>query len=310
MSGLMDEEDPSLLMIVLDASSAFWTKRADMRRRQDQQGVSADAKLSTFQGTVEALLLFVESYLMIHRSNELCVVVCTAKESSIIFPTLGMERENRSLAGGSVSTKEFQDCLWEGLGRVIERERTRAAADGVEAGCALAGGLSKGLCYVNRKLQEAPSIQERALVVSGAPDLPEAYNSVMNAIFSAQKAGVLVDCAVLGEPSTFLQQAAYLTDGLYLEHPEVGILQYLLATFLPSKSCRKYLKLRKQQRVDFRAACFCHKKVVDIAYVCSVCLSVFCDFSPVCSTCGTKACPTKVTTDKKSLPDGTANGYT
>lgn len=32
-------------------------------------------------------------------------------------------------------------------------------ADGTEAGCALAGGLSKGLCYVNRKLQEAPSIQ-------------------------------------------------------------------------------------------------------------------------------------------------------
>lgn len=33
----------------------------------------------------------------------------------------------------------------------------------------------------------------------------------MNAIFSAQKAGVVVDCVVLGEPSTFLQQAAYLT---------------------------------------------------------------------------------------------------
>lgn len=53
--------------------------------------------------------------------------------------------------------------------------------------------------------------QARALVLSGAPDVPETYNSVMNAIFSAQKAGVLVDCAVLGESSTFLQQAAYLT---------------------------------------------------------------------------------------------------
>lgn len=53
--------------------------------------------------------------------------------------------------------------------------------------------------------------QARALVFSGAPDVPETYNSVMNAIFSAQKAGVLVDCAVLGEPSTFLQQAAYIT---------------------------------------------------------------------------------------------------
>lgn len=56
--------------------------------------------------------------------------------------------------------------------------------------------------------------QARALVFSGAPDVPEMYNSVMNAIFSAQKIGVLVDCAVLGEPSTFLQQAAYLTGEL------------------------------------------------------------------------------------------------
>lgn len=55
--------------------------------------------------------------------------------------------------------------------------------------------------------------------------------------------------------------------GLYLEHKEVCIAQYMFATFLPSQSCRKYLKLRKQQSVDFRAACFCHKRVVDIAYV-------------------------------------------
>lgn len=58
-----------------------------------------------------------------------------------------------------------------------------------------------------------------------------------------------------------------VSDGLYLEHKGVGIAQYMFATFLPSQSCRKYLKLRKQQNVDFRAACFCHKRVVDIAYV-------------------------------------------
>ncbi len=60
---------------------------------------------------------------------------------------------------------------------------------------------------------------------------------------------------------------ASASDGLYLEHKGVGITQYMFATFLPSQSCRKYLKLRKQQTVDFRAACFCHKRVVDIAYV-------------------------------------------
>jgi hypothetical protein len=38
-------------------------------------------------------------------------------------------------------------------------------------------------------------------------------------------------------------------------------------------------------QVDFRAACFCHRKLIDVGYVCSVCLSVFCSFTPICSTC-------------------------
>ncbi|KAG5457016.1 MAG: transcription factor Tfb4-domain-containing protein [Olpidium bornovanus] len=43
-----------------------------------------------------------------------------------------------------------------------------------------------------------------------------------------------------------------------------------------------------EDRVDFRAACFCHKRIVDVAHVCSVCLSIFCSFRAVCSTCRTK----------------------
>ena len=34
-----------------------------------------------------------------------------------------------------------------------------------------------------------------------------------------------------------------------------------------------------------RAACFCHRQLVDVGYVCSVCLSIFCKFNPVCTTC-------------------------
>ncbi|CAN0161374.1 unnamed protein product [Ectocarpus sp. 12 AP-2014] len=313
MSRPMDEEEPSLLLIILDASSAFWTKREAVRRRQKERPGSGEVKLSSFQDTVEATLMFVESYLMMHRRNEVCFVACTARESTIIFPTPAMEGEQRSLGRGSVSTKEFQNCLWDGLGRVVERGHAADAAGGGDEGCALAGSLSKGLCYVNRKMRESSSIQAspaRTLVLSGSPDVPETYNSVMNAIFSAQKAGVLVDCAVLGESSTFLQQAAYLTGGLYLEHQGVGLAQYMFATFLPSQSCRKYLKLRTQQSVDFRAACFCHKRVVDIAYVCSVCLSVFCEFSPVCTTCGTRAWPKKIKRGKHKALAGTtvANG--
>ena len=40
-----------------------------------------------------------------------------------------------------------------------------------------------------------------------------------------------------------------------------------------------------KSHVDFRAACFCHRQLIDIGFVCSVCLSVFCSFTPICTTC-------------------------
>lgn len=46
----------------------------------------------------------------------------------------------------------FASSAWEG------------EAGATESGCALAGGLSKGLCYVNRKMRESPSIQVRQAV--------------------------------------------------------------------------------------------------------------------------------------------------
>lgn len=72
---------------------------------------------------------------------------------------------------------------------------------------------------------------------------------------------------------------------------------------------RQLILMPSQERVDFRAACFCHKRIIDVGYVCSVCLSstsgrfrlicepilnlgpshsVFCKPTPVCSTCKTR----------------------
>lgn len=55
--------------------------------------------------------------------------------------------------------------------------------------------------------------------------------------------------------------------------------------FLPDHSSRQMLTLPPLGHVDYRAACFCHRKLVEIGYVCSVCLSIFCQFNPICSTC-------------------------
>ncbi|KAH9002044.1 TFIIH subunit Tfb4/p34 [Lactarius hatsudake] len=127
----------------------------------------------------------------------------------------------------------------------------------------------------------------RILILSVSPDLSASYIPVMNSIFSAQKLKVTIDvCKVYGEETVFLQQAAHLTGGsyIYLERRD-AFLQYLTMSFLPPPSIRHIIAVPRQDKVDFRAACFCHKNIVDIGFVCSVCLSIFCSPVPVCSTC-------------------------
>jgi hypothetical protein len=43
--------------------------------------------------------------------------------------------------------------------------------------------------------------------------------------------------------------------------------------FLPEPTIRKQLVLPPPVKVDYRAACFCHRELIDIGFVCSVCLS-------------------------------------
>ena len=55
-------------------------------------------------------------------------------------------------------------------------------------------------------------------------------------------------------------------------------------SFLPTPSIRQIVTVPTEDKTDFRAACFCHKHVVDVGYVCSVCLSSLVHFIalPVC----------------------------
>ncbi|KAG8979549.1 RNA polymerase II transcription factor B subunit 4 [Tulasnella sp. 425] len=111
-----------------------------------------------------------------------------------------------------------------------------------------------------------PSSQSpRMLILSVSPDASTSYIPLMNSIFAAQKLKVKIDvCKVFGTDTVFFQQAAYLTGGSYLVlERRDALLQYLSMCFLPPVSLRKTLATPSQDKVDFRAACFCHKKVVD-----------------------------------------------
>ncbi|KAL2438336.1 hypothetical protein ABEF95_007159 [Exophiala dermatitidis] len=113
--------------------------------------------------------------------------------------------------------------------------------------------------------------------------------------------------------TVFLQQAADATHGIFIaaqlpsSHTHTSssksqsqapssaassqaFLTYLLTSLLPSPSTRAaHLILPTRIDVDFRAACFCHRNVVSVGFVCSICLSIFCSVpeNADCLTCGT-----------------------
>ncbi|KAH3918404.1 hypothetical protein HBI56_133060 [Parastagonospora nodorum] len=134
------------------------------------------------------------------------------------------------------------------------------------------------------------ALTSRILIVSVSGDLANQYIPVMNSIFAAQRKKIPIDILKLAGDTVLLQQASDATGGVYMkpERPE-GLLQYLMMAYLPDATARKSLIIPSAGGVDFRAACFCHRNVVDIGYVCSVCLSIFCTSvlpDNLCLTCG------------------------
>ncbi|MCJ1455047.1 RNA polymerase II transcription factor B subunit 4 [Mycoblastus sanguinarius] len=178
----------------------------------------------------------------------------------------------------------------------------------------IAGALTLALTYINKAtlnlttsnpssnptgLQNLPDpsnpnppivLNPRILILSVSGDLAHQYIPIMNTIFACQRLQIPIDIAKIAGDTVFLQQASDATHGTYikLEHPR-GLLQYLMMGFLPDQSSRRFLVAPTAVGVDFRAACFCHRRVVDVGFVCSICLSIFC--SPpegaICLTCGT-----------------------
>ncbi|WVO24877.1 uncharacterized protein IAS62_006257 [Cryptococcus decagattii] len=122
------------------------------------------------------------------------------------------------------------------------------------------------------------------------------YVGLMNCVFAAQKAKVPIDILSLppstidSSPPIFLQQAAHLTDGVYWQwNGRGGLLQYLHSIYLTPPSLRHHpFVTPPQDAVNFRAVCFCHHRTLDVGFVCSVCLSIFCEPKPICAMCKTR----------------------
>jgi transcription initiation factor TFIIH subunit 3 len=301
----------SHLSVILDISPSQW------HLSSVRQPYPLD--LSSF---ISQLLTFLNAHIASRNENSLAVFGAFPGKSVLLYSSADPPSETPSNDANSFPPFKMVDStVMHNIGQQLQESGQRPDE---EAPSALVGALTKALCYINRLtlefnastnategLEPLTLPDPRILILSVSPDQTSSYISVMNSIFSAQKLKVTIDaCQLYGPDTVFLQQAAHLTGGsyIYLERRD-ALLQYLTMAFLSPPSVRQTISVPTQDKVDFRAACFCHKDIVDVGFVCSVCLSIFCQPVPVCSTCRTKF-PMKtlqrLNSARPSLPSSTS----
>ncbi|GAA5933935.1 hypothetical protein JCM3775_000327 [Rhodotorula graminis] len=278
-----------LLCLIIDLNPAAWAQSG-------QPGPLAGDSLSLEQALDHALV-FCNAHLALRHENQLAVFAAAPGLSRQLFSShLSPTTASTSAASDSNIYQQFRivdERVTQGV-----KDLMRELPDDPPTGANLVGALSMALCHINRlnatdafaSSAASRKARPRIVVLSVTQDSSAQYVPIMNCIFTAQKNNIEIDvCKVFGPDAVFLQQACHLTSGAYFKlERRAALLQYLLVGFLPGAAAHKNLMQPRQEHVDLRAACFCHRRIVDIGYVCSVCLSIFCSPLPVCSTCRTK----------------------
>lgn len=275
---------PALLVIIFDTNPHAWAK------------LNASLPLSK---VVANVLVFINAHLAISNANKVAILASHSNRAVWLYPESHVTNEDvemRDVADeGPEDANKYrpfalvEHALLKSLRNLVA---TTSEADiSSSTNTQMAGALTLALAYINKSAGDGNlvqakeptadtdtvrvgGLQSRILVLSVSGDLAQQYIPIMNTTFAAQRLQVPIDIMKLAGDTVFLQQAADATKGVYmqLQHPE-GLLQYLMMAFLPDQISRKLLIAPRAEQVDFRAACFCHRKVVDVGFVCSICLS-------------------------------------
>ncbi|KAF7989689.1 hypothetical protein HCN44_008363 [Aphidius gifuensis] len=265
--------EKSLLIVVLDVNP-------------DQRIVKQEPKILT--QCVDSVIVFSNAHLMQSSCNELAVMACHSQGAKFLYPNADKTIQIRQFDGQFEKLTLVEKTVRQGLQDVINEIINKP---NINSESLISGALSMALCYIARLKREQSSeekLHSRILIVTGSCDSATQYMNYMNIFFTAQKMHVIIDVCSMDQELTLLKQACDITGGNYLKIPKQdGLLQYLLWVYLPDPIIRTKLVLPPPVKVDYRAACFCHHELIEIGYVCSVCLSIFCKFSPICTTCHT-----------------------
>ncbi|DBA69383.1 TPA: hypothetical protein ACH3X2_012855 [Trebouxia sp. C0005] len=224
----MSEGDGRILVLLLDTSCGMWDQLQDKVSGKQLQDPQTLGKAEFCQ----QILLFLNTYLILQEGNKAAVFAVDGSGSHLLHLTPSF---------GSTQAKPKQHSTHSVAEQVLQQLLKSMAANNDtpdhDSPPCWSAALSRALCLIHKQQGTSASSRTegskpRILCINGSPDVPAQYIATMNAIFSAQRHGVVIEtCMVGASDSAFLQQAAHITGGLYLRPRRTGaLLQYLLVS--------------------------------------------------------------------------------
>jgi transcription initiation factor TFIIH subunit 3 len=281
------------LVVIIDLNPIYWSDK-----------VSSSSATLNLKQYLNIIIQFCNAYIAFDINHRLIIIGCSNNETHFLYPDL----TNESIMIPTITKTNMFEQLFV-VDRVVENNLKEFLGNlspmNTSSGSLITMALTQALCYINRLIRDTLAGEKnsfRILIIQTTNDTSKQYMNFMNAVFTSEKTNVPIDGCILNNDSSLLQQACDLTSGIYLRVPDPnGLLQYLLWLYLTDKEVRKMLALPTKTAVDYRPACFCHHKLIDTGYVCSVCLSIYCDNTLTCSTC-------RSAFDVNNIPNSTSNG--
>ncbi|KAF6840426.1 transcription factor tfiih subunit [Colletotrichum plurivorum] len=332
------ETTPSLLSIVIDTNPRAWANINDVL---------------PISKAIANILVFVNAHLAFSNANQVAIIASHSNRAVWLYPSKP-EPTSKAVNGASedvemtdafaptpnkASANKFPQFAQIEKAVLASMHELINATTEDDLSCTttqLSGALTLALAHINKtalslsETNKAPDVarttssalsrlRARIFILSVSDSEPVQYIPTMNAVFAAAHSQIPLDTLALCGDATFLQQASYITDGTFMQAASPrGLLSYLMFAYSADAEARSSLIPPTHHTVDFRAACFCHGRVVDTGFVCSICLSIFCDVpeNSECLTCGNKLAlgtygskPAVIPRKKKKKKKVLANGH-
>jgi transcription initiation factor TFIIH subunit 3 len=117
------------------------------------------------------------------------------------------------------------------------------------------------------------------------------FSKLMNSVFVLEHKQIILDVIEFsGQPQDYLLQSAQKTNGVYIVHqpsasspnscfPNREFPQYIMQVLTIGNSQREAFKMPYQSKTNFSGTCTCHNERIEFAWVCSICLGIYCQAS-------------------------------